>query len=1222
MKRRSVVIHGHFYQPPREDPWTDRVPRQGSAAPHHDWNERIHDECYRAVVAAPLKDGEGRVTGVLNTLEWMSWDAGPTLLRWLVRERPDTYRSFLEADARSLMRTGHGNAIAQPYHHVILPLASRREKVTEVRWGITDFERRFGRRPDGMWLPETAIDTETLEVLAQEGVHFTVVGPSQVEHVPGDGLPGRVSLGGGKSIAVFVYDGPLSHEVAFGALVRDAERWIQRLEEVGEEQAVVSMATDGETFGHHHRSGETGLAAALAGAARRPGLAVEGYGAALQRHPPVEEIKVVEPSSWSCSHGIERWRADCGCKIDPSQDTSQEWRTVLRQAFGDLAETLHGTFEREGGAFLVDPWTARDDYASIIDASAEVRRAFVMRHGVESVSSQGVERALVLLEMEHDLMRMDTSCAWFFDDIARLEPLQNLLYAAHALDLAGDAAEGVEGRLIRRLEKAVSNDPGQGTGADFWRTEVRGEAVDVRRRTSELRDRTQGEDTAASTLAKPLLRVVERALDYPSDHAVRDALEALEGAKEDDLFGARAVTTRFLARDDDPEPKVAPLAERLGIAPHAEGPGLPSGAPLRFVFGLHLHQPVGNFDEVFLSHVEDVYLPFLERCDERGLTPLALHVSGPLLEWLEGRGHRLLDTIARLVDRGAVEPMLAGFYEPVLPVLAREDRLQQIGWMREWLAARFGADARALWLTERVWEPGLVRDLVDAGVEQVLLDDRHFLVAGFERHQLHRPWRTEAEGRSLSVLPIDERLRYLVPFRSPTEIGAYLRRLASAGHEVAVLADDGEKFGGWPGTAQWVWRDGWLDAFLDEMERLRDEGVIRLDTPGGVCRDVPSAGLAYLPSASYREMEVWSLPPRAAETLEWASSELEAEPRATKVLRGGHWRNFLTRYEESNRMHKKAQCLSELCREAGDPEDARRAIGRAQCNDPYWHGVFGGLYLRHLRNAIWRNLAEAEGILRAGQGLSFEIRDVDGDGHDEICVHSSTFSALVEPDAGGRLVELTDFASRINLADVLTRRRESYHRTTVAEELSAQHEPSGDGMPSIHELEGGLKLTSLPPVDPDVRALGVERVLAADVNASQYQLAEYAPVRSWANDPFETEVLEDDGQLTISMASGGIGGLSKTLTFSADGSIRVDYSWDPGAFPPDAFFAPEISAASDPGLTFDPRPDDVWRYDIITVSKKESGYEETVQGEAITPRWPCAVGRASVDFPSRSRESS
>jgi len=399
------------------------------------------------------------------------------------------------------------------------------------------------------------------------------------------------------------------------------------------------------------------------------------------------------------------------------------------------------------------------------------------------------------------------------------------------------------------------------------------------------------------------------------------------------------------------------------------------------------------------------------------------------------------------------------------------------------------------------------------------------------------------------------------------------------------------------------------------MERLSRAGVVELATPADVCRDVPPAGLTYLPSASYREMELWSLPPRAAETLDQVGRRVGDDARAMHVLRGGHWRNFLAKYDESNRMHKKAQLLSELCRQAGDPEDARRAVGRAQCNDPYWHGVFGGLYLRHLRNAIWASLAEAERLLRAGEALAWERRDVDGDGREEVLVHSDMFSALVEPHRGGRLAELTHFASGINLADVLTRRREGYHRTSVEGADVAAHETPDDAMPSIHELEEGLKLDRLPPVDLDVRAVGVARVLAADVEEAPYRAADYRPVRSWADEALEAEVAADQDGVTVLMKSHGDGRLETSLSFSSDGSVSIDYRWDAGAFPPGAYFAPELSVAHDPGFDFEPTPERVWRYDIVTVSKKESGYEETVQGESVTPLWPCAEGRARVRIP-------
>jgi alpha-amylase len=691
---------------------------------------------------------------------------------------------------------------------------------------------------------------------------------------------------------------------------------------------------------------------------------------------------------------------------------------------------------------------------------------------------------------------------------------------------------------------------------------------------------------------------------------VAAAVAALDGAPEADVYEAQTLLVRELARRQAGGPHLEPLASRLGVSMERAEPGLPLGGPVRFVFGIHLHQPVGNFDEVFRSHVEDVYLPFLERSAERGFLPMALHVSGPLLEWLEADGHRLLDVVGDLVDRGALEPLLSGFYEPVLPALSREDRMEQIGWMREWLTRRFGVDARGLWLTERVWEPGLARDLADAGVEYVLTDDRHFLVAGFERHQLDRPWRTESEGRGLGVLPIDERLRYLIPFRSPEEIGRYFRELAAAGHELAVLADDGEKFGGWPGTAEWVWGSGWLEAFFDEMERLTDAGVVRLTRPWDALAEVPAGGLAYLPTASYSEMEHWSLPPVAAESLERAEAALQGVPGAASVLRGGHWRNFLARYAESGRMHRKAQRLSELCRAAGDPPQARRAIGRAQCNDAYWHGVFGGLYLRHLRDSIWANLAEAERILRVGEPLGAEWLDVDGDGDAELSVHSSRFSAVVRARRGGTLTELTHFEPGVNLANTLTRRRESYHRTTSAP--AAQASSDGDAMPSIHELEEGLRVDALPPVDLDVRALFVDRILPGSLEEASYQAADYAPVHSWSRERFAAELTVGGGTLLLALEAEGVHRLSKTYEMSESGVVVVAYRWDPAAFPEDAVFAPEVSLEVDPGVGFEPEPASVWRHPIVTVSKREDGLEESVQGESITPRWPAQLGEARI----------
>ncbi|MBI1722688.1 MAG: DUF3536 domain-containing protein, partial [Gemmatimonadetes bacterium] len=454
--RRSVVIHGHFYQPPREDPGLEEIETEPSAAPWHDWNRRIERECYRAVVAARIPGAGGRIARIVNTLAAISFDVGPTLLEWLEREAPDTYAAVLEADRASrVANVGHGNAIAMPFHHVILPLSSRRDKVTEVRWGVADFRRRFGRDPVGMWLPETAVDDETLDVLAAEGIAFTIVAPHQVGSVPAEGLPGRYRTGRGRTITLFIYDGPISHDVAFGPLLRDAREWAERLTS-GPAHRLVSVATDGETYGHHHRFGEMGLAALLEDLGHRSSVRLENFASFLARHPPTVDVTLVAPSSWSCPHGLERWRADCGCRVAPERPTRQAWRTPLREAVDWLAGEIHALFEREGAPLLGEPWAARDGYAS----------------GGGPPQAGGV-RARELLEMERHAMSAFTSCGWLFDDIAGLESLQVLRYAARAIDLAGPAAAGLESGFLDRLARAESNDAAAGTGRDLYLSRVK-----------------------------------------------------------------------------------------------------------------------------------------------------------------------------------------------------------------------------------------------------------------------------------------------------------------------------------------------------------------------------------------------------------------------------------------------------------------------------------------------------------------------------------------------------------------------------------------------------------------------------------------------------------------------------------------------------------------------------------------------------------------------------
>jgi alpha-amylase len=608
-------------------------------------------------------------------------------------------------------------------------------------------------------------------------------------------------------------------------------------------------------------------------------------------------------------------------------------------------------------------------------------------------------------------------------------------------------------------------------------------------------------------------------------------------------------------------------------------------SPIRFVFGVHLHQPVGNFGYVFQQHLEEVYQPFLDLVQEEEFLPVVLHLSGPLLEWLEENGPAYLDQLARLAGDGKVELLTAGMYEPVLAALPRSDRVEQITWLRQAIKRRLGVDTPGLWLTERVWEPELAADLALAGVRYALVDDRHFLATGFERHQLHVPYLTESDGKRVSLFPIDERLRYLIPFREPEETAAHLRELAAAGQPLAVFADDGEKFGGWPGTREWVYEKGWLKRFVTTIRGLVDSGEVKLTTLSESLEAIPHGGLAYLPTASYREMEAWSLPPGPARQLHALEKFLGEERLAGAeggLVRGGHWRNFMVKYAEANRMHKVMFALSELCRKAGDPPEARRAIGKAQCNDVYWHGVFGGLYLPHLRHALWRELARAEAILRTDQPLDYEILDLDADGAPEIWIHSASTSVVISTARGGAIEVLLDFASGNNLADALTRRLEAYHQV--------------DG-------EGG----EVVPVDPHDRALFVEWI-AAELPTADSLLTGHQPmVRSWARARCNFDVVREGAAIVARLAASD--GLSKTIRVAA-GGVEVVYRWDP-SIATDGVFVAELSLGHPASTECEP-PTEPITYTIATVAKSERGLDRTKQGQCLTFTWPAKLGSATI----------
>ncbi|MBI2797510.1 MAG: DUF3536 domain-containing protein [Gemmatimonadetes bacterium] len=478
---RSVVMHGHFYQPPREDPWLEVVERELNAAPAHDWNERIDGECYAPMAAARLLAPGGRIARMVNLYEALSFDAGSTLLEWMERSAPATYRAILAADAASAARLGgHGNAMAAPYHHVILPLASRRDKLVELRWGLADFRRRFGRDAEGCWLPETAVDEETLEMLAVLGVKFTVLAPHQVTKPTVDGMPLRFDAGGGRTVALFTYDGQLARDVAFGQLTRDGAALAARLAGEAHEAAAAkrtgaascsSFAVDGETFGHHHRFGEMALARAVDILARRTDVRVENFASVLARHAPTRAAELVSPSSWSCTHGVERWRSDCGCAAAPEKGWSQAWRAPLREAIEWLAGELRARWAREAPQVFVDPDAALDGYGVVVAGDGASLAAYAQSVARADGAPETPARARRLLERERATLRTFTSCAWFFDDVAGLEPRQVLRYAARAIELADDDGT-LRAGLLRRLEAATSNDPDEGTAADVFRRHV------------------------------------------------------------------------------------------------------------------------------------------------------------------------------------------------------------------------------------------------------------------------------------------------------------------------------------------------------------------------------------------------------------------------------------------------------------------------------------------------------------------------------------------------------------------------------------------------------------------------------------------------------------------------------------------------------------------------------------------------------------------------------
>ncbi|MDX1666674.1 MAG: DUF3536 domain-containing protein, partial [Saprospiraceae bacterium] len=474
---RYICIHGHFYQPPRENAWLEVVELQDSAAPFHDWNERINYECYAPNTAARILNKEDDIVKIVNNYSRISFNFGPTLLSWMEKSDPETYRAILEADRKSLERyNGHGSALAQVYGHLIMPLANRRDKETQVIWGIRDFEHRFGRSPEGMWLAETAVDTETLEILADHGIAYTILAPRQARSfrkigdkewkTPSGGIetrrPYRYSLPSGKEIALFFYDGDISQAVAFKGLLNNGKEFAKRLVSSFRQDTspqLVHIATDGESYGHHHRYGEMALADCLHYIEQHKPAELINYGAYLKKFPPTYEVQIHEDSSWSCVHGVERWRANCGCNTGGHPGWTQEWRKPLRETLNWLRDELIPVFEAEGGQLLKDPWKARNEYIEVIlDRREETATVFLEEHAKRELDQEETTRCLRLMEMQRHAQLMFTSCGWFFDEISGIETNQILQYANRTIFYAQElSGEEIHESFLERLRQAPSN---------------------------------------------------------------------------------------------------------------------------------------------------------------------------------------------------------------------------------------------------------------------------------------------------------------------------------------------------------------------------------------------------------------------------------------------------------------------------------------------------------------------------------------------------------------------------------------------------------------------------------------------------------------------------------------------------------------------------------------------------------------------------------------------
>lgn len=498
--KKYLTIHGHFYQPPRENPWLEYVELQESAYPFHDWNERVCEECYSPNSVSKIVGDRSKVLDIVNNYAHMSFNMGATLLSWLETHSPKTYQRIIDADIESVNEfDGHGNALAQVYNHIIMPLANERDKYTQVIWGIEDFKRRFGRMPEGMWLAETACDDETLGVLADCGIKFTVLSPYQAEKVKKFGENDYVDVSHGeidttkpyrynikcregKYIDLFFYNAQVSQAVAFEELLKDGGRFTEKLKTAVKPDCdcLVNIATDGESYGHHTKFGDMALAYVLRIKSCDEGFTLTNYGQFLEKFPPKDEVVIKPVSSWSCCHGVGRWKEDCGCSTGGEAGWNQKWRKPLREALDNLRDKLVVLTENEGKKYFKDVWKARNEYISVIlDRSFDSVNNFFKNNLLTDVNSEGALKSLRLMEIQRQTQLMFTSCGWFFNELSGLETVQIMKYAARAMQLAKVFSdENFENEFVEILKEAKSNIPEQGTGKDIWQKYVKPSIVD------------------------------------------------------------------------------------------------------------------------------------------------------------------------------------------------------------------------------------------------------------------------------------------------------------------------------------------------------------------------------------------------------------------------------------------------------------------------------------------------------------------------------------------------------------------------------------------------------------------------------------------------------------------------------------------------------------------------------------------------------------------------